>query len=84
MFTPIKKRWEYLIGTLQCLIENRTATDYMHGPMAGVGSNTKKWLPNWMGWEVYIMLVHIMTKIVEAIELNQATVETFMLSQALE
>ena len=39
MLTPIKKRWEYLISTIHCLIENRSAIDYMYVPMAVVEAN---------------------------------------------
>ena len=50
ILTPIKKQWEYFISTIQYLIENRAAIDYMHGPMAGVEVNIKKQLPKWMDW----------------------------------
>ena len=42
MLTPIKKRWEYLISPLQCLIENFAVIDYMYGPMVDIGANIKK------------------------------------------
>ena len=84
MLTSFKTRWSYLIGTLQCLIENRAAIDYMYGPMAGVGSTIKKRLPKWMDWEVATPLVHTMKNIVNSIKSNQATVEKWMLSQVVE
>ena len=39
MLTPIKTRWEYLISTIHCLIENHSAIDYMYVPMAVVEAN---------------------------------------------
>ena len=52
MLTPIKTQWACLISTLQFLIENHSAIDYMYGTMAGVGANIKKQLPKYMDWEV--------------------------------
>ena len=52
--------------------------------MAGVGGNIQKQTPKWMYWEVAIMVVHNMNNIVESIKLNQAAVEKWMLSQAIE
>ena len=84
MLTPIKTRWAYFISTLQCMIESRVSIDYICGPMAGVGANIKKRLPNWMDWEVAIRVVQNMKNIVNYIKLNQAKVEKWMLSQSTE
>ena len=83
ILTPIKTLWEYLISALQCLVENRSDIDYMYGPMSDVGANTKKQLPNWMDWEISITAFHNMKNIIDSIKLNQATVEKWMLSQAV-
>ena len=84
MLTPIKTRWAYFISTLQCLIENCAAVDYMYGTMVGVGANIKKRLPKWVDLEVTITVFHTMKNIVQSIKLYQATVEKWMLSQAVE
>ena len=74
MLTPIKTQWACLISTLQFLIENHSAIDYMYGTMVGVGANIKKRLPKWMDWEVTITVFHTMKNIVNYIKLNQAKV----------
>ena len=84
MLKPMKTWWAYLISALQCLLENCVAIDYIYGPMAVVGANIKKRLPNWMDWEVAITLVHTMKNIVNFIKLNQSTIEKWMLYQAVE
>ena len=66
------------------MIENRAAIDYMYDPMASVGANIKKRLPRWMDWEVVITVVHTMKNIFKSVRLNQAMVEKWMLSQAVE
>ena len=50
MLTHIQTQWAYLISSLQCFIENRAATDYMYGPMEGVGGNINKRIPKWIYW----------------------------------
>ena len=56
----------------------------MYGPMAGVEANIKKRLPMWMDWQVVITVVNTMNNIVQSIKLNQATVEKWMISQAVK
>ena len=56
----------------------------MYGPMSGVEANIKKRLPKWIDWQVVITVFNNMKNIVQAIKLNQATVEKLMLSQAVE
>ena len=52
--------------------------------MAGVEANIKKRLPKWIDWQVVITVVHTTKKLFQSIKLNQATVEKWMMSQAVE
>ena len=71
-----------MIRTLQCLIENNLAIDFMYCTMEVVGDNINKQLPKSMDWEVALTVVHTMKNIVNSIIFNQATFEKLMLSQA--
>ena len=73
-----------MIGVLQCLIKNCAAIDYMYGTMEGVGANIKKLIQKWMGWDITITVVHTMKNIGDYIELNQETIEKWMLFQSVE
>ena len=59
-------------------------SDYIYGTMAVVGDNIKKILPKWMYWKISITVVRNTKNIVNFVKVNQAMVEKWMLSQAVE
>ena len=80
-YSPLLKIvFVYILNYLKILLMNMDNTEYMYGPMPGVGNEIKTRKPSDEDWEVVHMVVHTMKEVVVMVHKNELVGRQWLLS----